>query len=217
MRLQTFLRSLVPPSSGWVSHAWGNQSEKYEPFNQGTTSARPTGKVVRIGQGEGSQQEERAYHCPAKKEMDMQDRLKKSMLIRAPRGTAGVSPDLWKWGWMWWGYGRKYTGRKWKNNIRLETENELAGGQWAVWPSGQVKTGNAATDASYVLWEWMRGFHDWLKWRSSSLFLICSLLTVLMMEAVRTSDTFVNSYQSTQCYNPEDKHLCTHCRENPKS
>jgi hypothetical protein len=28
-----------------------------------------------------------------------------------------------------------------------------------------------------------------------------------MMEAVQTSETLVNSYQSAWCYNPEDRHL----------
>jgi hypothetical protein len=39
----------------------------------------------------------------------------------------------------------------------------------------------------------------------------------LMMEAVQTSETFANSYQSTRHYNPEDGHLHTHRRENLKS
>jgi hypothetical protein len=38
-----------------------------------------------------------------------------------------------------------------------------------------------------------------------------------MMEAARTSETLVNFYQTTQCYNPEDSHLHTHRRENLKS
>jgi hypothetical protein len=38
-----------------------------------------------------------------------------------------------------------------------------------------------------------------------------------MMEAVRTSETLVNFYQTTWRYNPEDSHLCIHCRENLKS
>jgi hypothetical protein len=29
----------------------------------------------------------------------------------------------------------------------------------------------------------------------------------LMMEAARSSETLVNFYQTTQCYNPEDSHL----------
>jgi hypothetical protein len=38
-----------------------------------------------------------------------------------------------------------------------------------------------------------------------------------MMEAARTSETLVNFYQTTQCYNPEDSNLHTHRRENLKS
>jgi hypothetical protein len=34
-------------------------------------------------------------------------------------------------------------------------------------------------------------------------------LIALMMEAVQTSVTLVNSYQSAWCYNPEDSHLHT--------
>jgi hypothetical protein len=39
----------------------------------------------------------------------------------------------------------------------------------------------------------------------------------MMMEAARTSETLVNFYQTTRCYNPEDSNLHTHCRENLKS
>jgi hypothetical protein len=38
-----------------------------------------------------------------------------------------------------------------------------------------------------------------------------------MMEAARTSETLVNFYQTTRCYNPEDSNLHTHRRENFKS
>jgi hypothetical protein len=38
-----------------------------------------------------------------------------------------------------------------------------------------------------------------------------------MMEAARTSETLVNFYQTTRCYNPEDSHLRTQRRENLKS
>jgi hypothetical protein len=38
-----------------------------------------------------------------------------------------------------------------------------------------------------------------------------------MMGAARTSETLVNFYQTTRCYNPEDSHLHTHRRENLKS
>jgi hypothetical protein len=41
----------------------------------------------------------------------------------------------------------------------------------------------------------------------------------LMMEAARTSETLVNFYQTTRCYNPEDSNLHTHRRgtSNPTS
>jgi hypothetical protein len=38
-----------------------------------------------------------------------------------------------------------------------------------------------------------------------------------MMEAASTSETSVNFYQTTQRCNPEDSHLHTRRRENPKS
>jgi hypothetical protein len=44
-----------------------------------------------------------------------------------------------------------------------------------------------------------------------------SLPTFQMMEAVQTSETLVNSYQSTQCHDPGDSHLHSHCCENLKS
>jgi hypothetical protein len=44
-----------------------------------------------------------------------------------------------------------------------------------------------------------------------------SLSIALMMEAARTSETLVNIYQITRCYNPEDSNLHTHRCENLKS
>jgi hypothetical protein len=35
----------------------------------------------------------------------------------------------------------------------------------------------------------------------------CSLAIALMMEAARSSETLVNFYQTTRCYNPEDSNL----------
>jgi hypothetical protein len=43
------------------------------------------------------------------------------------------------------------------------------------------------------------------------------LLIALMMEAASTSETMVNFYQTTWCYNPEDSNLHTRHRENLKS
>jgi hypothetical protein len=46
---------------------------------------------------------------------------------------------------------------------------------------------------------------------------ITYLRIALMMGTARTSETFVNFYQTTRRYNPEDSHLCIHRRENLKS
>jgi len=45
----------------------------------------------------------------------------------------------------------------------------------------------------------------------------CSLLEVLMMEAVRTSETSVYFHETTRRYVPESCHLHTRRRENLKS
>jgi hypothetical protein len=50
-----------------------------------------------------------------------------------------------------------------------------------------------------------------------SLLLPSSTTIALMMEAVQTSETSVNLYQSTRRYNPEDGHLHSHRPENLKS
>jgi hypothetical protein len=46
---------------------------------------------------------------------------------------------------------------------------------------------------------------------------IIRVIIALLMEATRTYETLVNFYQTTQHYNPEDGHLCTHRHENLKS
>jgi hypothetical protein len=45
----------------------------------------------------------------------------------------------------------------------------------------------------------------------------CSPVIALKMEAVNTSETSVNIYQTTRRNIPEDSHLHTRLRENPKS
>jgi hypothetical protein len=52
---------------------------------------------------------------------------------------------------------------------------------------------------------------------ASQTLIIMAYISTLMMEAVQTSETLVNSYQSTWCYNPEDSHLHSHRHENLKS
>jgi hypothetical protein len=49
--------------------------------------------------------------------------------------------------------------------------------------------------------------------KSVWIFSVCCL----MMEAVRTSETSINFYQTTQCNIPEGSHLHTNCHENLKS
>jgi hypothetical protein len=46
---------------------------------------------------------------------------------------------------------------------------------------------------------------------------VLSASIIRRMEAVQTSETSVNSYQSTRRYNPEDSHLRTHRWENLKT
>jgi hypothetical protein len=64
---------------------------------------------------------------------------------------------------------------------------------------------NDAVSSKVVIY---RQLHSYRKFRA---------MIALMMEAVQTSETLVNSYQSSQRYNPEDSHLHTHRRENLKS
>jgi hypothetical protein len=51
----------------------------------------------------------------------------------------------------------------------------------------------------------------------SNLFLARGLFIALMMEAASTCETSVNFYQTTRRHNPEDTHLHSRRRENPKS
>jgi hypothetical protein len=46
---------------------------------------------------------------------------------------------------------------------------------------------------------------------------LAASIIAVMMEAARTSETLVNFYRTTWCYNPEDSNLHTHRRENLKS
>jgi hypothetical protein len=41
----------------------------------------------------------------------------------------------------------------------------------------------------------------------TTVFWVVAPCSLLMMAAARTSETLVNFYQTTWCYNPEDSHL----------
>jgi hypothetical protein len=58
------------------------------------------------------------------------------------------------------------------------------------------------TDEQINLFSW------WTGWKETK----TMLTTALMMEAARTSETLVNFYQTTRCYNPEDSNLHAHNR-----
>jgi hypothetical protein len=64
--------------------------------------------------------------------------------------------------------------------------------------------------------EVLDGYNCYLKYFSVLKTTICRAKAP-MMEAVQTSETLGNSYQSTRRYNPEDSHLHTHRRENQNS
>jgi hypothetical protein len=65
---------------------------------------------------------------------------------------------------------------------------------------------------SWNVWWKKRG-----KQRKIASIIRAMIIIALMMEAARTSETLINFYQTTRCYNPEDSHLHTHRRENLKS
>jgi hypothetical protein len=48
---------------------------------------------------------------------------------------------------------------------------------------------------------------DWYEFTSVSEVCTAFIIIALMVEAVQTSETLINSYQSTWCYNPEGSHL----------
>jgi hypothetical protein len=50
-----------------------------------------------------------------------------------------------------------------------------------------------------------------------AVFWVAAMIIALMMEAINTSETSVNFYQTTRRNNPEDSHLYTRRRENLKS
>jgi hypothetical protein len=70
-----------------------------------------------------------------------------------------------------------------------------------------------------TLREWISGFHDRLRQRPSSLFMLfgCSSISLASVEAARTSETSVGIYLTTLQYIPEDSELHTRRPENLKS
>jgi hypothetical protein len=84
------------------------------------------------------------------------------------------------------------------------------------------------TGAEWHDCDWIPLAHDTNQWRdlvnmvlTADICLLgccaCQILLSLMMEAVITSETPVNFYQSTWNNNPIDGYLHTHCREKLKS
>jgi hypothetical protein len=76
----------------------------------------------------------------------------------------------------------------------------------------------------YKLIAWVVKIMNFLKMAIFWVVAPCSLVQVyrrfrgaLMMDAVSTSETLVNVYQTTRRNNPQDSHLHTHHRENLKS
>jgi hypothetical protein len=135
----------------------GNLLETKEQVSQGRASAGPVGKVV-DGRGQGSQGERSVSHGGS--DLKMIRKREKSKAIchyKSLSGSCGSGVKVWV----------KRTTRKeihGKKNMRSEREeirNWRGPGMSlkAVWPIGQVGTGNAAADASCApLRAWTRGF-----------------------------------------------------------
>jgi hypothetical protein len=153
--LPTFQRSLLPPSSGrWVSRARGNGLRHRNQSAKAETLAGPVGNKVGIGRGPGANRKEGACQTWPGGERTAREWLEKTALFRAPWVLASRSPDI---SGMWWGgQVKKCLGETGRNN-REEIRKWLGLGgalkRAVCWHSGQVGTGNAVSDASYVLWE----------------------------------------------------------------
>jgi hypothetical protein len=77
-----------------------------------------------------------------------------------------------------------------------------------LWPLPSSPIGSMAPHLILIFPTGLAGlWFDWLAPFYLHWFPACSLLITLLMEAVQTSETVVNLYQSSWHYNPSDSHL----------
>jgi hypothetical protein len=110
---------------------------------------------IRSGSGEAREPVGRTGRARRGQEgKGQQEWREETALFRASRVLAGRSPDT--HGMRWGGQEKKWRGAIGQNDKEEQRKWPGPGGALKradCWPSGQVRTGNAVNDASYVLWE----------------------------------------------------------------